>query len=74
MKFTNSLTSAHIIAWINSMPKITCFHPSKNHNSPSINTAVNFDTFPSYSTNANHLKSFDTAFIAYNMMGFGNFE
>ncbi|WP_322729014.1 hypothetical protein [Nostoc sp. ChiQUE01b] len=56
------------------MPKINCFHPSKNHNSPSINTTVNSDTSPSYSTNTNHLKSFDTAFIAYYMMGFGNFE
>lgn len=74
MKFTNSLTSTHIIAWINSMPKITYFHRAKNHNSPSINTAANSDTLSSYSTNINHLKSFDTAFIAYYMMGFGNFE
>ncbi|MDZ7953222.1 hypothetical protein [Nostoc sp. DedQUE09] len=74
MKFTNSLNSAHIIAWINSMSKITYFHQSKNHNSPSINTDVNSDTYPSYSTNPNSLKPFDTASIAYYMMGFGNFE
>ncbi|MDZ7965616.1 MAG: hypothetical protein RM368_11675 [Nostoc sp. DedSLP03] len=78
MKFTNSLKSAHIIAWINSMPKITCFHQVKNHNSLSINTSVNSETSPSYSTNVNtnvnYLKPFDTASIAYYIMGFGNFE
>ncbi len=74
MKFTNSLNSAHIIAWINSMAKITCFHQAKNHNSPSINTAINSETSPSYSTNVNYLKPFDTACIAYYMMGFGDFK
>ncbi|MDZ8135908.1 MAG: hypothetical protein RM049_11500 [Nostoc sp. DedQUE04] len=72
MKFTNSLKSAHIIAWINSMTKITCLHQAKNHNSLSIKTAVNSETSPSYSTNVNYLKHFETAFIAYYMMGFGN--
>ncbi|MDZ8068607.1 MAG: hypothetical protein RMY64_23745 [Nostoc sp. DedQUE08] len=74
MKFTKLLKSAHIIAWINSMPKITCFHRAKNHNSPSINTAANSEISLSYSTNVNYLKPFDTASIAYYMMGFGNFK
>ncbi|MGF1936377.1 hypothetical protein [Nostoc sp.] len=56
------------------MSKITSLHPAKNHNSPLINTDVNSDTFPSYSTNVNCLKPFDTAFLAYYMMGLGNFE
>ncbi|MFN6485997.1 MULTISPECIES: hypothetical protein [unclassified Nostoc] len=74
MKFPNLINSTQIIAWINSMPKITSFHPAKNHNSPSIKIAVNSDAFPKNSTNVNYLKPFDSAFIAYYMMGYGNFE
>jgi len=74
MKLTNLIKSAHIFAWFNSMPKITSFHTAKNDNSLSVNTTVNSDTFPRDSTNVNYLKPFDTAFIAYYMMGFGNFE
>jgi hypothetical protein len=74
MKFTNSLKFAHIIAGINYIPKITCLHQAKNHNNLSINTAVNSETSPSYSNNVNYLKPFDTAFIAYHIMGFGSFE
>jgi uncharacterized protein YozE (UPF0346 family) len=74
MKITNLINSPYIIAWINSMPKITKLHPTKNYNTPSINTVVNDDTFPKHSTNVNHLKPFDTSFIAYYMMGLGDFE
>ncbi|MHC0065468.1 hypothetical protein ACWATR_21645 [Nostoc sp. UIC 10890] len=74
MKLTNLINSAHIVAWFNSMPKITNPHPGKNHHSQSINITANSDTFPRHSRNVNSLKSFDTAFIAYYMMGFGNFK
>ncbi|MEH2238544.1 hypothetical protein [Nostoc sp.] len=33
MKLTNLINSAHIIAWINSLPKITSLHPANNNNS-----------------------------------------
>ncbi|MEH2048799.1 hypothetical protein [Nostoc sp.] len=74
MKLTNLINSPYIVAWINSMPKITSPHPIKNHNSPSINTVVDSNNFPKNSTNPNHLKPFDTAFLAYYMMGLGDFE
>ncbi|MHC5595744.1 MAG: hypothetical protein ACYTXC_07225 [Nostoc sp.] len=74
MKLTNLINSAPILAWINSMAKITSLETAKNHISPLTNTAVNSDTFPSYSTDVNYLKPFDSAFIAYYMMGLGNFE
>ncbi|MEH2303309.1 MAG: hypothetical protein V7K88_31150 [Nostoc sp.] len=75
MKLTNLINSAHIVAWINSMPKITSLHTANNNNSgASINTVVNSDTLSSYSTNVNYLKPFDTSFIAYHMMGLSNFE
>ncbi|MEH2153206.1 hypothetical protein [Nostoc sp.] len=73
MKITNLINFAHIVAGINSMPKITNLHKVKNHNSSSINTAITFDTYPKHSSNINYLKPFDTAFIAYYMMGLGNF-
>ncbi|MEH2194138.1 MAG: hypothetical protein V7K98_16075 [Nostoc sp.] len=55
------------------MSKITSVHTANNNNGASINTAVNSDSLSSYSTNINSLKSFDTAFIAYQMMGLSNF-
>ncbi len=75
MKLTNLINSAHIVAWINSMPKITSLHTANNKNSgTSRNTAVNSDTLSSYSTNVNYLKPFDPSFLAYHMMGLSNFE
>ncbi|MEH2336195.1 hypothetical protein [Nostoc sp.] len=75
MKLTNLINSARIVAWINSMPKITSLHTANDNNSgASINTVVNSDTLSSYSTNVNYLKPFDTSFIAYHMMGLSNFE
>ncbi|MCW5313703.1 hypothetical protein GTQ43_07750 [Nostoc sp. KVJ3] len=75
MKLTKLINSAHIVAWINSMPKITPLHTANNNkSSASIDTAVNSEILSSYSTNLNYLKPFDTAFIAYYMMGFSNFE
>lgn len=75
MKFPKLINSVYIVAWINSMLKITILHTAKNNNScASINTAVNSDTLSSYSTNINYLKPFDTAFIAYQMMGLSDFK
>ena len=77
MKLTKliNVADAYIVAWINSMPKITSIYTAKNNNSgTSLNPALNSDTLKNYSTNVNYLKSFDTAFIAYQMMGLSNFE
>lgn len=73
MKLTSFINYAHIVAWMNSMPKITSVHTANNNNGASMNTDVNSDILSSYSTNINFLKSFDTAFIAYQMMGLSNF-
>ena len=74
MKLSNLINYGQIVTWIN-MLKITSLHPVNNKNSrASINTDVNSDTLSSYSTNGNYLKPFDTAFIAYHMMGLSNFE
>lgn len=75
MKLTKLINSAHVLAWINSILKITSLHIANNNNSgTSTNTAVNTDPSSSYSTNVNYLKPFDTAFIAYHMMGLSNLE
>ncbi|WP_292768175.1 hypothetical protein [Nostoc sp. NOS(2021)] len=42
--------------------------------STSINTAIKSNTLRSHSTNINYLKPFDTAVLAYHMMGLSNFE
>lgn len=57
------------------MSKITSAHTAKNKKSgASMNTAANSDILSSYSKNVNYLQSFDTAFIAYQMMGLSNFD
>ncbi|WP_251955632.1 hypothetical protein [Nostoc commune] len=56
------------------MSKIISLYIAKNQSRPSINTDGNFDIYPNYPTNVNYLKPFDTAFVAYYMMGLGNFE
>lgn len=50
-----------------------CLQVQNNNNQTSTNTASNLKTLPQYSSNVNYLKTFDTAFIAYYMMGFDNF-
>jgi hypothetical protein len=42
---------------------------ANNNDSQSIKTAIKSDTLGTYSQNSNYLKPFDTAFIAYQMMG-----
>ncbi|MBD2522048.1 hypothetical protein [Nostoc sp. FACHB-133] len=75
MKIPNLINSAHLVAWINSMPKITSVHTANNKKSgASMSIAVNPDVLSTYSKNVNSLKSFDSAFIAYQMMGLSNFD
>ncbi|MEJ6483496.1 hypothetical protein N0Y54_19610 [Nostoc punctiforme UO1] len=75
MKIPNLINSAHLVAWINSMPKITSAHTANNQKGgASMNTAVNSDVLSSYSKNVNFLKSFDTASLAYQMMGLSDFD
>lgn len=72
MKLPKLISYAQIVSWIN-LPKTTKLHTANSKNSgASINTPVNSES--SYSTNVNYLKPFDTAFIAYHMMGLSNFE
>ncbi|MCC5657423.1 hypothetical protein LC608_10580 [Nostoc sp. XA010] len=57
------------------MSKITNDHTAKNKkSSASMDTAANSDILYSYPKNVNYLQSFDTAFIAYQMMGLSNFD
>ncbi|MCC5624682.1 hypothetical protein [Nostoc sp. CHAB 5715] len=57
------------------MPKITSVHTAKNQKSgASMNTTANSDILSSYPKNVNFLQPFDTAFIAYQMMGLSNFD
>lgn len=44
-----------------------------NNNNTSTNTDINLKPFNKHHSKVNYLKPFDTAFIAYYMMGFGNF-
>ena len=57
------------------MPKTISVHTAKNKKSgASMNTAANSDILSSYAKNVNYLQPFDTAFIAYQMMGLSNFK
>lgn len=44
-----------------------------NEDKTSTNTGINFKPLAKDYSSVNYLKPFDTAFIAYYMMGFGNF-
>lgn len=50
------------------------FKVNKNNSNIPLKTVVNFENLPSSSKKIDSLKTFDTALIAYYMMGFGNFE
>ncbi|WP_445636639.1 hypothetical protein NSTC745_01575 [Nostoc sp. DSM 114161] len=55
------------------MLKIPRALPNQNNNDKTpIKTGVSFKSLPKHSANVNCLKPFDTAFIAYYMMGLGN--
>lgn len=69
MKIATPLNFAHIVGSI--------FLPSTNKqtaNSSNSEISTKASTLPSHTTNNNYLKSFDTAVIAYHIMGFDKFE
>jgi len=56
------------------MLKISRYFPVANKSQKtSSDTITPFQNLPKTDSNINYLKSFDTAFIAYYMMGFGSF-
>ncbi|MDZ7965151.1 MAG: hypothetical protein RM368_09260 [Nostoc sp. DedSLP03] len=74
MKFFPWLNFAHIVD-SSVLPRITRIQiATYRKNSTSINTAVKSNTLRNDSTDINCLKTFDTAVLAYQMMGFSNFE
>ncbi|MEH2237372.1 hypothetical protein [Nostoc sp.] len=48
--------------------------PTHRKSGTSMNTAIKSNTLRSHSTNINYPKPFDTAVLAYHMMGLSNFE
>ncbi|MDZ8186585.1 MAG: hypothetical protein RMX96_17265 [Nostoc sp. ChiSLP02] len=66
MKLTKSLNFPNLVGSI-FLPKITNNQKATSRKSESI-------TLPTNPININYLQSFDTAVIAYQMMGFGDFE
>ncbi|WP_334810215.1 hypothetical protein [Nostoc sp.] len=70
MKLFPSLNFVHIVS-SSVLPRIARTQIG-THNK--ISTSINSHTLRSHSTNINYLKPFDTAVIAYHMMGLSNFE
>lgn len=72
MKLTTLINSAQIIASISFLSRVNRNKTATNNNScASINIATNSNQLGSYSPqNLNYLQPFDTAFLAYQMMGF----
>ncbi|MDZ7950962.1 hypothetical protein [Nostoc sp. DedQUE09] len=74
MKLLSLLDFAHILNF-SVLPSIARTQIATYHKSAtSINTSVKSDTLRNDSTNINCLKTFDTAVLAYQMMGLSNFE
>jgi hypothetical protein len=69
MKLTNSMNSRHIF------PHLGIIKAKKVANTNTSTSIKNFNSKPIglYSTDSSYLKSFDTAVLAYHMMGFSNF-
>lgn len=69
MKLTNSMNSTH------SFPNIGIFKAKKVANTDTCKSikTLNSKSIGLYSTDSSYLKSFDTAVLAYHMMGFANF-
>ncbi|MEH2113489.1 MAG: hypothetical protein V7K39_13355 [Nostoc sp.] len=74
MKLFPSLNLAHILD-SSVLPRITRT-PIATHSKSgtSINTDIKSNTLRSHSPNINYLEPFDTAVLAYQMMGLSNFE
>ncbi|MFN6485414.1 MULTISPECIES: hypothetical protein [unclassified Nostoc] len=74
MKLFPSLNVAHIVDSI-VLPRIARTQiAARSKNGTSINTAIKSNTLDSHSPNINYLKPFDTAVLAYQMMGLSNFK
>lgn len=71
MKFPTLLTSRNIIADITLLFGVgNKVHPNISSNKTIISAPENnYHTLPNYSQNTGAMKSFDTAFVAYQMMG-----
>lgn len=67
MKLANSLNLANFVGSI-LLPRIA------NNQTATSNKSETSITLPSNPININYLQPFDTAVIAYHMMGIGNFE
>ncbi|MEH2055757.1 MAG: hypothetical protein V7K97_06205 [Nostoc sp.] len=67
MKLANSLNFANLVGFI-LLPRIA------NNQTATSNKSETSITLPSNPININYLQPFDTAVIAYYMMGIGNFE
>jgi hypothetical protein len=67
MKLANPLNFANLVGSI-LLPRI-----ANNQTATSNNSEISI-TLPSNPININYLQPFDTAVIAYHMMGIGNFE
>ncbi|WP_445626822.1 hypothetical protein [Nostoc sp. DSM 114167] len=74
MKLFPWLNFAHIVD-SSVLPRIARTQIATHRkNGTSINTAVKSNTLRNDSTDINCLKTFDTAVLAYQMMGLSNFE
>lgn len=69
MKLTNSMNSTHIFPHLGI---IKAKKVANTNTSTSIKT-LNSKPIGHHSTDISYLKSFDTAVLAYHMMGFANF-
>lgn len=73
MKLFPPLNFAHILD-SSVLSRIAMNQIATHSSGTSINTAVKSNTLRNDSTDINCLKTFDTAVLAYQMMGLSNFE
>lgn len=74
MKLLSLLNFAHLLD-SSILPSIARTQIATSRKSgTSINPSVKYDTLCKDSTDSNCLKTFDTAVLAYHMMGLSNFE
>lgn len=69
MKVTTNLTAAHIVAFDELICRMLRKETATHNDQLAINTAINSNTLRNNFTEVGYLEPFDTAFIAYQMMG-----
>lgn len=75
MKLTTFISSRHLLASLTMKSRSGTEPTANSQNNPQeINRFINFNSLRSQSPNANYLKTFDTAFIAYQMMGLNDYK